>query len=208
MEQHHSIVAIIVTYNCGEHLERSFLSLVNQTKKVDQIIIVDNGSENLDSYREKATVIKGKITPQLTPFTFALFLNADTFLSSDFIENALHFMQLHHTAGAISGVLLGYDVAKGAPNGLYESTGIFCTPYGKWFDRDQGQPLNSHLYQKVEEVLALNRSTMLCRAKALDGLKELSWDEVGLCLDLRKKGWKLFFVPNLIAYHCRALIPC
>lgn len=225
------ISVIIVTYNCPRHLKRNMQSLMGQIKKPDQIIIVDNNSTDasyLEEYGGVATIIRNTKNAgfcfannqgikALDPrTTYVLFLNPDAFLTKPFIQDALAFMERpeNQKVGALTGMLLGYDEKEEKPTGLYDSTGIFCTPYGKWFDRDQGQPINERLYQKTEEVPALCGALMLCRKAALQqaAFKDASvWDDtffmykddIDLSLRLRKSGWKLVFEPTLVAYHCR-----
>lgn len=191
------IAVIIISNNCP--IKRSLDSLHAQTRKADQIIVVDNHKKtgfwaaNNESLKRLDKDIK-----------YVLFLNSDAFLTKSFIEKALIFMEESKNAscGAMTGILLGYEPEKEAPTGLYDSTGIFSTPYGKWFDRDQGQEINTHLYKANEEVPALCGALMLCRKEALmdDAIYK---DDIDLSLGLRKKGWKLMLVPELIAYHCR-----
>lgn len=231
MEPKPFVSVIIVTYNCPQHLERNIHSLLTQSRKPDQIVIVDNNSTDstyLDPYKLHADVIQNSVN---TGFCYAnnqgmqklnsktnyvLFLNPDAFLSSEFIERAVSFIQKpeNNSCGALSGILFGYDAAKDKPTGLYDSTGIFSTPYGRWFDRDQGQPINQRLYKKTEEVQALCGALMFCRLEALKAalLKDKTvWDnkffmykdDIDLSLRLRRKGWRLLLVPELIAFHCR-----
>lgn len=226
-----TIAVIIVSYNCPGHIKRNISSLCNQTRKPDQIIIVDNNSKDptfLESYKDVATIVYNDANTgfcaanneglkKVNPNThYILFLNPDAFLTEPFIEKAIAFMEDSENAscGAMTGILLGYDPEKEEPTGRYDSTGIFCTPYGKWFDRDQGQEINTHLYKTKEEVQALCGALMLCRKEALmnaafkdktvwDNSFFMYKDDIDLSLRLRKKGWKLMFVPELIAYHCR-----
>lgn len=225
------IAVIIVSYNCPEHLKRNLASLRAQTRKPDQIIIVDNNSKDpscLESFKEDAEIIYNSINTGFCAANneglkkvddqtnYVLFLNPDAFLTERFIEKALAFMEDPENAscGAMTGILLGFDPEKEAPTGRYDSTGIFSTPYGKWFDRDQGQEINTHLYQTKEEVPAICGALMLCRKEALmnaafkdktvwDNTFFMYKDDIDLSLRLRKKGWKLMLVPDLIAYHCR-----
>lgn len=226
-----TIAVIIVSYNCPEHIKRNMDSLRSQTRKTDQIIIVDNNSKDpssLESFKDDAEIIYSNVnsgfcaanneglkrTSEKTKYV--LFLNPDAFLTDTFIEKSLAFMEdpANASCGAMTGILLGYDPVQEEPTGRYDSTGIFSTPYGKWFDRDQGQEINSHLYKTKEEVPAICGALMLCRKEALmnaafkdktvwDNSFFMYKDDIDLSLRLRKKGWKLLFVPDLIAYHCR-----
>lgn len=119
-------------------------------------------------------------------------------------------MEENSSCGAMTGLLLEYDLEKNEPTGRYDSTGIFCTPYGKWFDRDQGQEINTHLYKTNEELPAINEALLLCKKTALlnsDNSYISFKDHIDLSISLRKNGWKLMLVPDLIAYHTKPGIP-
>lgn len=149
---------------------------------------------------------------------YVLFLNPDVYLTSTFIEVACAHLDdpLAEDVGALSGLLLGYDHQLDRPTGLIDSTGIFQSWYGKWKDRGQGDSIQKayDFYHRSEFVPALCGALMFCR---LDALRQVEFsqnivmdpsfymykEDIDLSLRLRQKGWKLLYVPDLIAYHCR-----
>ena len=140
---------------------------------------------------------------------YLFFLNPDAFLEENFTENAIGYMESHPKYGAITGTTLGYNLDRDKPTGKYDTTGIFRTWYGKWYDRGQGDAVDTTLYQAEEEIPAICGAVFFCRMKALPSPEVMDpsfymyKEDIDLSLKLRKKGWKLGFVPNLICYHCR-----
>jgi GT2 family glycosyltransferase len=68
-----------------------------------------------------------------------IFLNPDTFLPEDYISQAVGILSGNPEAGVVSGKLLGYDIKKVTATGRIDSTGIFRTSFGRWYDRGKGE---------------------------------------------------------------------
>ncbi len=110
--------------------------------------------------------------------------------------------------------MLGFDIQKKKPTGLIDSTGIFRSHWGRWFDRSQGQPYIPSYSWQSENVPALCGALMFCRRQALEQIllspQEVMdqrffmyKEDIDLSLRLRHQGWTLKFNPYLVAYHCR-----
>ncbi len=234
-----SCAVIIVTYNSERDIHHAMDCLQNQSVPASQVIIVDSGSaqlEYLTRYRSRPNTVvllanrnvgfcKGNnLGVELIhePCDYVLFLNPDAFLTPRFLEEALAFMEqsTQKNCGAMTGILLGYDREANAPNGKYDSTGVFPTWYGKWYDRDQRQPYNPNNpknYKQPEQLPAICGALMLCRKTALDQVlingvngKEvfdssffMYKEDIDLSCRLRQAGWTLMLYPSLLAYHCR-----
>jgi N-acetylglucosaminyl-diphospho-decaprenol L-rhamnosyltransferase len=218
---------IIVTHNSEKFIQKAWDCLAQQTKKPDLTVIVDSGSNDrnyLSFLSEKPHVklifagndigfCKGNnigFNEIPKDFDYVLLLNPDAFLMPNFIEEASIFMEKHEKAAAMTGPLLGYDIERDAPSGLYDSTGIVRTFFGKWKDRDQGTAVDNNKYTGPEEVLAMCGALMFLRIKAqrdvgilFDESFFMYKEDIDLCLRLRQKGWNLYFNPPLITYHCR-----
>ena len=207
--------------------------LNQQSRQADAIVIVDSGSTNpsyLTNYQpqENVTVVlaegdvgfcKGNnigLSRMPLKSDYVLFLNPDAFLTPRFIQEALSLMEdpKHAKWGAVSGTVLGYDMQANTPTGKYDSTGIFRTWYGHWYDRGQGRGIDEAVFSVQQCVPAICAAVIFCRKKALDSIlmREnevfdntfyMYKDDIDLSLRLRKKGWMLMFVPSLMAYHCR-----
>lgn len=224
-----SISVIIVTHNNSLSIQKTVESLQEQTTPVAEIIIVDNASSYTGYLKEFEPFCRVIYSPVNLGFcagnnlgwrsiisqgSYVLFLNPDAFLTPTFIERSLDFMEKNRACGALSPPLLGYDFLKKLKTGCYDSTGIFSTWYGKWYDRDQGSPIDPHLRSEVEEVPALCGALMFCRKQALnevllpgnqvwDSTYFMYKDDIELSLRLKKMGWKLMFIPSPAAYHGR-----
>lgn len=224
---------IIVTNNSEKHITKTMECINRQTLPPEKVIIVDTGSEDpsyLNCFKTQKGVeiivaekgigfCKGNnIGMEHLPIRcdYVFFLNPDAFLSSGFIHQAITFMESprNKQVGAISGTILGFDINKDKPTGMYDSTGIFRKWYGKWYDRDQRSPYSPGKYPSQESVPALCGAVMFCRKRALDQIRirgkeifdnrfYMYKEDIDLSLRLSEKGWKVAYVPNLVAYHCR-----
>lgn len=116
--------------------------------------------------------------------------------------------------GALTGTTLGYCIDQDAPTGTYDTTGIFCTWWGRWFDRAQGEKHNPEAYSQIELIPAICGAVFFCRRSAakevmlaeeeiFDNGFYMYKEDIDLSLRLRKQGWDLAFLPELKAYHCR-----
>ncbi len=223
---------IIVTHNSHLHMDKCMECLFSQSKLPAQIIIVDSGSKDIDylqgyahhplvTFYASGTNIgfcRGNnlglsLVEDVHPYI--LFLNPDAFLPPTFIERALEYMDdcSQVNTGAISGLLLGFDIHQDQPTGKIDSSGIFRSWYGRWYDRGQGES-HANSNDKEECVPALCGALIFARRKALnevllspnellDNSFYMYKEDIDLSLRLRKKGWRVKFVPQLIAYHCR-----
>jgi GT2 family glycosyltransferase len=228
-----SCAVIIVTHNSQPYLETCLAHLKAQTCAPDQIIIVDSGSFNteyltahaqekgIELFLQKENIgfCQGNnigLSHVSSKTDYVLFLNPDAFLWPSFIQRAISRMENSASSniGVLSGILLGYDLEKKAATGRIDSSGIFRTWYGKWYDRDQGKAYAEHIFLDLEPVPAVCGALMFCRLNAIQSVylgpnqvMDESFfmykEDIDLSLRLRKKGWSLVFDPSLTAYHCR-----
>lgn len=222
---------IIVTHNSELHIHKAMQHLQNQTLQANQVILVDSGSKDYSYLKPLQSLPNVELIfaekdigfcrgnnigmEKIAPNTdYIFFLNPDAFLTDTFIEHAVGFMQKNHTYAALTGTVLGYDIHANQPTGKYDTTGVFTSWYGKWYDRDQGSAYEPGKYQITEDIPAICGAVLFCRKKALDSVlingKEvldnsffMYKEDIDLSNRLRKKGWKLAYVPEIIAYHCR-----
>lgn len=227
---------IIVTHNSEQHIDKALACIKQQTCPATHIILVDSGScdpsylHRYESYPNiDITYAKGDIgfckgnnigigkIPAGCDYVF--FLNPDAFLTPTFLEKAIAFMESpeNQQCGALTGTILGYDIDIDRPTGAYDSTGVFQKWYGHWYDRGQGQKYEPEKYAVQEEVPAICGAVFFCRKKSLDtvllrGNEVLDntfymyKEDIDLSIRLRQIGWKLVFIPQLTAYHCRGWV--
>lgn len=227
------IAVIIVTHDSQKVIHKAIDALDRQTRKADQIIVVDSGSKKTDYLsryldRDDLTLMlegggigfcRGNNAgwTRVNPDTeFVLFLNPDAFLTETFLEESERLMRQEgmEDVGAFTGPLLGYDIDKDRPSGKYDSTGIFRKWYGKWYDRGQGQSCEDRPFKHQQNLPAICGALMFCRKEALDQVIlrggevfdntfYMYKEDIDLSLRLRKKKWRLVFEPSIEAFHCR-----
>lgn len=228
-----SVALIIVTHNSEKYIDKCMACIAKQTHHPRQIILVDSGSANCDylsSFNSNPSVQivlagkdvgfclgnnigLGKVLPE-TEFVF--FLNPDAFLTPEYIAKAVEFMgdPNYHHCGALTGTTESYCMDADRPKELYDTTGVFSTWWGRWYDRGQQEPVNPRLYREIELIPAICGAVFFCRHSAIktvmlsenqlfDNRFYMYKEDIDLSLRLRKKGWELLFVPELLAYHCR-----
>lgn len=222
------IFVIVVTHDSAPVLPQCLAALERQTRRPDRIVIVDSGSTDrsyLESVAGRSDVTlsihdnigfsrANNLGIQALPPTAAamiVFLNPDAFLFPDALAEAAQVLEQHAEVAVIGGRLAGYDPASGEATGRIDSTGIFRTWYGRWFDRGQGEPDRGQ-YGCAEPVPAVCGALMACRLEALpvrpagkvfDEDFFLYKEDIELSLRLRNNGWQLRYEPKVRAYHCR-----
>jgi len=223
---------VIVTYASEKVLSLCVEALAKQTRPADKVVIVDNASPDsryLDGIDLRSSAIIRRVVNDgfcggnnvgfsLTAgFDYVLFLNPDAFLTPRFIEHALAIMEHpdNSSVGALTGTLLGFDINENRPSGRVDSTGIFRTWYGRWFDRSQGSDVANlpQIQQQLESLPAICGALMFCRRSALSQTSLngavfeprffMYKEDIELSLRLRKAGWRLLYAPRLSGYHCR-----
>lgn len=228
---------IIITYNNEKVIHKAMECLRLQTVPADQILISDTGSMDLSYLKQYMD------SPHIEVFSagknvgfcvgnnealkrvpcdtdYVLLLNPDAFITPDFIERSIAFMEhsQNRFCAIVTGKVLGYDIEKDKPSGLYDTTGVFQKWYGRWYDRGQGVICDENLYTQVESIPAVCGALMFCRKKALDEVMlpnqeilrssfYMYKEDIDLSLRLKKRGWQLMYNPELVAYHCRGWSP-
>ena len=227
---------VIVTHNSGNSISQTLSALNQQTYTPSQVVLVDSGSFSTHYLKEHdhQGTLEMCFMPNigfsaannlgyssLFPSTeFVLFLNPDVILPPDLLEKIVQWMSEpgRENVGACSPLLLGWDLEKEKSTGLIDSAGIATTWYGHWYDRGRGVSAKYHPFKKVDFPDALCGAFMFCRKSALESIKipkSQIFDErffcykedIDLSLRLKKKGWQLCYLPDLIAFHARGWHP-
>jgi N-acetylglucosaminyl-diphospho-decaprenol L-rhamnosyltransferase len=228
-----TVAVIIVTYSSDRVLPACLEALAKQTRQPDLILVVDNCSPQpayLDAIPigERVRLVRNRVNLGFCAgnnvgyrlsrhHKYVLFLNPDAFPREDFIENALAYMERETSSpiGILTGTLLGFDVERRRPTGRIDSTGVFQTWYGRWYDRGQGLPWNEAVKaEQAQEVPAICGALMFCRTQALEATRLqdgeifdpgffMYKEDIDLSLRLRRHGWKLLYRPELLCYHGR-----
>lgn len=231
MQDHRKVSVVVVTYQSQKVISRCLEALAAQTRQADKIVIVDSNSPDPDYLNEiggRAYLIRSKtnigfcrgnnLGVRACPDSdYILFLNPDAFLSATFIADAIDWMEKpgHSDVGILTGTLLGFSVDNDRPNNLVDSTGLFQTWYGKWYDRDQRAPVEKASEHSTNEDLpAACGALMFCRQKALTDSQLSAYEifdesfymykeDIELSLRVTKAGWRVSYAPKLICWHGR-----
>lgn len=225
-----SIVSIIiVTHNSKAVIARCLRHLDRQSVMPDQVVVIDSGSDD-PSYLNEITKREKYVVKRFSNIGFGkannkglecvdpgsdyvCFINPDTFLFESALEKCLELIAKQDDVAMVTGLLEGYNLRKSIPTGRIDSTGIFRSWYGRWYDRGQGDSVPGR-YDKPEDVPAVCGAFMFCRAEAIkpelpeffDSSFFMYKEDIELSIRLTKMGWKLFYSPEIKAYHCRGWI--
>lgn len=222
-----SIHAVIVTHNSEKVLPLCLAHLEGQSAALHTIVVVDSGSDStgyLDSLTCNVPLLVLKTRNcgfgaannlgynQLSPAEqdIVIFLNPDTFLPDSFVSEMIRSFAENPTITALSGKLRHYDLKTMTETNYLDSTGIFRSWYGRWFDRGQGQP-DCGQYDHSESPPALCGALLCFRVRQIRELGTAIFDDdfflykedIELCLRLREHKKEILYDPRLLAYHCR-----
>ncbi len=221
-----SISAIVVTHNSEDVLPLCLKGLSEQYGCDLSIIVVDSGSKDRSYlYRlaqefsftliEADNIGYGKAnnlgySKSRNTDHYVVFLNPDTILSKGYFLTAHRIAKENPGAAVISGVLEGHDPSSNKQTGLIDSTGLFRKWYGRWYDRDQGKKVGS-VKRESEDIPGVCGALMVLPKPLLTDFGDTVFDpdfflykeDIELSIRLRKKGLRLHFTPELVAYHCR-----
>ncbi len=226
---------IIVNYNAREFLKKCIVSIVKNVKKVSyEIIIVDNNSSDnsAEMIRKEFSEIKLIVNKNNVGFSkannqgikimqnnrYVLFLNPDTIMQKNTVEEMVKFMDAHADAGASTCklVMLNGKVDDACHRGFPTPWNAFCHFLGlpRIFPKSRifaGYNLGWMDLSKVHEIDALAGAFMLVRRIA--GEKADWWDEdyffygedLDFCYQLKSKGWKIYYVPTVSVFHYKGV---
>jgi len=230
-----NVGVIIVTHNSERYMARNIDCLLSQTLLPAQLVIVDSGSSShsyVNAAAQQARSLIAEVDVALEDnigfcagnnlgyrmlqnlCAYVLFLNPDVFLNREALARLLATLTGGSKIGAVTGLLLGYDLDKDVPTGRIDSAGIFRTWYGRWYDRYQGRRLDQVDPGPCGEVPAITGALMLCRRESLQEVMLpggnifdpnffMYKEDIDLSLRLSRCGWRLVFDPDLVSFHCR-----
>lgn len=226
---------IIVNYNTRDFLAaclRSLRESISQELSYE-VIVVDNAShdDSVDMLRREfpwVTTIANKensgfakannIGIKKSSGRYVLFLNSDTVVSKEVLEEMVEFMDKYPRAGAATCYLKLEDGTmddashRGFPtptNAFFHFSGLSKVfPHTKLFS---GYSMGYANMTKIHEIDALAGAFMLTRREAGE---EVGWwdddyffygEDIDFCYRLKEKGWKIYFVPSISILHYKGV---
>ncbi len=206
---------VTVNYNGKRHLQECFNSLykLNYPKNKLEIIMADNGSDDgsIEFVRKnfsQVKIIKNKINNYCRANNLGIaksrgeyiaILNNDTKVDENWLIELINVISKDDKIGAVGSKILLMD-------GRIQSAGHVEFPNYNWGDRGFLQA-DRQQYNQIMEVQSISNCAALYRRKALDkaGMFDedfnMYMEDVDMAFRLRRKGWKILFVPKSIAYH-------
>ncbi len=220
---------IIVNYNTRAFLERLLVSLHETVQKTQhEVMVVDNASQDgsaemvrrsfpgvvlLESKQNLGFSRANNLAARRAKGAFLLFLNPDTVVTERAVDEMVAFLRANPKAAAVGCKLLNEDGSLQRSCGRFPNLGIeLCTrtllsrafPNSRIFGRHK---LSDWDYATVRSVDWLTGACLLVRKAVFDELAGFDenifmfYDDVDLCLRLRRKGWDLLFYPHVSVYH-------
>lgn len=230
-----AVSLIIVNYNSGHYLQACVASVLDQADQVIIVdnASTDGSVENVEAVfpgEQKLKVVRNRkncgfaaacnVGLTMSTGSYLFFLNPDCVLTPDSAKHLLRVLDDRQDVGMVGGLLMNPDGTEQAGGrravptpwrSLVRACGLSCLA-----DRWPRLFLDFHLHKQPLpthpiEVEAISGACMLVRREAM---REVGcWDEgyflhcedLDLCMTLRRKGWKIMFVPDARVVHDRGV---
>jgi GT2 family glycosyltransferase len=214
----------IVTWNSADVIDACLESLLRQTSRHFEVIVVDNASDDGSADRaerwagpllsvtvRRETRNRGFCAAQnhatrAGSGDLCLFLNPDTELPPTFIADAIEAAdRLPSRVGTIAPCIL-------LPDGRIDSTGLLMDRFRRARDRDHGAPHDRRFMARTEVfgctgAAALHRRAMLddvaIDGRPLDEQLFAYYDDLDLAWRAGLRGWTCRYVSSLTVRHHR-----
>lgn len=220
---------IIVNYSVKHYLRECLQSIYRNTKGISlKIIIVDNNSTDgsVDTVKSEFPGVKliencqnlgfAKATNQglrENKERYILLLNPDTIVLPNALDRMIEFMEANSHAGALGCKLLNPDgrlqpSCRSFPTlttAFFENTGL-----EKLFLRNRiigRHRIGYWDYNDIREVDQPMGSALMVRREAITqvGLMDeqfhMYYEDVDWCFRIKKRGWKIYFIPLAQIIH-------
>ena len=219
-----NLTVVIIGYNSKKYLEKCFGSIAKQTMPADEVVYVDNDSEDgsvtwVEDHYPETTIIANKHNKgyaiaanqgiEVAETDYVMIANPDLILTSKYFEECLKVIKRDHQIAAITGKLMQYADGK---TDIIDSTGLVCFRDRHVVDRGQGFK-DKGLFEKTEEVFGVSGAAPIYSRKAINDASIMGEvfdndffmykEDVDLSWRLRLFGYKCYYTPHGVAYHVR-----
>ncbi|MBC8412620.1 MAG: glycosyltransferase family 2 protein [Nitrospira sp.] len=223
------ISIIIVSFNTSEILHKCLSELyAHPVAHEMEVFIVDNNSydNSVEMIRENykdIILIENKTNMgfaaannqayKLAGGSYIILLNPDAYLKAGAIDNAITFMETHTDCALCGGRLINLQgtldpSARKYPGSLaklfiisglssrYASSKIFSKSDMNYFDHNSVMEVDW-----VPGTFTVYRASALKDHGLFDERFYIYYEETDLCLNLKRKGWKIYFIPDAEVIH-------
>ena len=204
---------IIVTWNGEKYLKECISSLMNQSYKHFEIILVDNASSDgsVEIVIKKFPFVK--IVQNSANLGFAkgtnigimrakgnliALFNQDAVADKDWLANLVNAIEKSENTAAVAGKVFYYG-------DMYGKNAVFCT-WSK-IDPYTGSPSNFTGDEPLGKVDYLTGCAMLVKRKVIDEIGRLDtgyfmyFDETDWCARMIRSDYDLIYVPSAVVWH-------
>ena len=214
------VAIIILNWNSYDDTKECLKSLEMITYPNYEVIVVDNGSQDMSPSRLKNEFLDVHFIINKNNLGFArgcnlgiqealqrdieyiLLLNNDTIVKSDFLEPAIQFFKNDGRVGIVGGKIYYYhdpDRIWSVGGKVLWLRGDFSYPgHG---DVDHGQLNEAKEMDFVSGALMLISRVVLEKAGFLPEEYFFGYEDKEFCIRVARKGFKIFYVPNFAIFH-------
>ena len=150
---------------------------------------------------------------QYSASPFVVMLCVDVVLDESFIENAVRAAQRDACIGVIQAKVCWYDKRNERKTRVIDTTGMQIFKSRRIINRGHGQQ-DTGQYNTPQEIFCYEGAVPFFRRQALESVKmgseyldeDFVWyaDEVDLGWRMRLAGWKMWYEPQVLAWHDRS----
>jgi len=220
----------MVSFNCRDVVEDCLVSLRNSYFQDFEIIVADNGSVDgtLEYLRVQPDVrlIENGYNAGFTKGTnqgiitssgkYVLWLNTDTVLREDSLQQLIGFLQAHPRAGVVGPKVLNADGSfqPQCKRGIPTPFASLC--YAVGFDRlfPHNDSVSRYLLRSISEdqasiVDAVSGCCLLARRTVVESIGLLDEEMFGFgedldwCVRAAKAGWEVWYYPGSVIVHLK-----
>ena len=218
MTEQPAVSIVIVNWNGREHLARCLPSLMTQTYRDFEVIVVDNGSNDgsaafirqqyplirlLENSRNLGFALPNNQAIRVARGRYVVTLNNDTELPPSWLAALVSAAEAHPEMGAFASLILFDDRRD-----MIDSAGLSVSLAGVGCQNRLGESVRR--VQGAEEVFGPCAAAALYRRELLDdvGLFDEDYfayyEDVDLAWRARLRGWRTMLVPQAVVYHAHS----
>ena len=218
MQNKGKVSVIIPNYNGGDPIQKCIESVLTQTYRPIEIVVVDNASKDgsfeqiLKRFPQLKAIQTGynsgwgiacNIGMNATQSDYIALINNDAYLDPKCVEEMVKAINLHPRYGSCASRILLWDDSK-----TIEVCGLDIYKDGSSSGRGRLQPADT--YMKIEEVFCANDCCCLYRREMINEIGDydpdffIYCDETDMGWKHQIAGWKCIYTPHAIAYHAHS----